>query len=312
MDQATYAARLPFGLSGGGRSTSLRVAGFEMPPGETLRARFTLIGPNYFRTLGTQLLGGRPVDQRDTLDSGRVAVINQTMAERFWPGQDAVGQVFLMGSGDQEVRVIGVAQDSRVNELHEDPEPYLFVPEAQRLEGEATFAIRLRPGAAGIMGAVKQELAAIDPMPILRVTTMDERLSRVLSSERMAASLVGSLGVLGLLLGAVGLYGVMALSAARRMREAGIRLALGARRRDVLMLILGTGMRLWLAGTLIGLIAAAAATRLLSSRLHGVNTWDPATFTSVAVLLALVALAACYLPARRAASVDPNRALRYE
>jgi predicted permease len=312
VNDATYAARLPFWLSGGGRSTSLEVPGFETPSGETLRVHFTLIGPNYFRTLGTELLRGRPVDETDMPERGRVAVINQTMAEKFWPGLDPLGQVFLMGSGRREVRIIGVAEDSRISQLHEEPEPYLFVPEAQMLEGQATFALRLRPGAMGIMGAVKRELAELDPMPVLNVTTIDETMERVLSSERMAAWLVGSLGVLGLVLGAVGLYGVLSLTAARRTREAGIRLALGAGRRDVVMLILGQGMWLWLVGTVIGLIAASGATRILTSRLHGVSPWDPATFALVAALLALVALAACYFPARRAASIDPTWALRYE
>ena len=312
VTDATYAARLPFWTSGGGRSIALEVPGFETSSDETVRVRFTLVGPNYFRTLGTEVFRGRAVDVTDTPESVRVAVINQSMAEKFWPGQDPLGQTFLMGSSRSEVSVIGVSEDSRINQLHEDPEPYMFVPEAQRLEGEATFALRLRPGATGIMGEVKRELSELDPMPILRVTTVDETMKRVLSSERMAAWLVGSLGVLGLVLGAVGLYGVLSLSAARRTREAGIRLALGAGRRDVLMLILGQGMWLWLVGTAVGLVSASWATRILTSRLHGVSPWDPATFALVATLLALVALAACYFPAKRAASIDPTRALRYE
>jgi predicted permease len=312
VNDATYAARLPFWTSGGGRSTALEVPGFETASDDTLRVHYTLVGPNYFRTLGTEVFRGRPIDEIDTPQSVKVAVINQTMAETFWPGQDPLGRVFLMGSNRSEVRVIGVAEDSRINQLHEDPEPYMFVPEAQRLEGEATFAMRLRPGTAGILSEVKRELAELDPMPILRVTTGDETMRRVLSGERMAAWLVGSLGVLGLVLGAVGLYGVLSLSAARRTREAGIRLAMGAKRRDVLMLILGQGMWLWLVGTVVGLLASSWATRILTSRLHGVSPWDPATFAAVAALLALVALVACYSPARRAASIDPTRALRYE
>ncbi len=312
VNDATYAARLPFWTSGGGRSIAVEVPSFETSSDETSRVRFTLVGPNYFRTLGTEVFRGRPVDETDTPESVKVAVINQTMAEKFWPGQDPLGQMFLMGSGRSEVRIIGVAEDSRINQLHEEPESYMFVPEAQRLEGEATFALRLRPGATGIMSDVKRELAELDPMPVLRVTTVDETMKRVLSSERMAAWLVGSLGVLGLVLGAVGLYGVLSLAAARRMREAGIRLALGAERRDVLMLILGQGMWLWLVGTVVGLVAASWATRILTSRLHGVSPWDPGTFAAVAALLASVALVACYFPAKRAASIDPTRALRYE
>jgi putative ABC transport system permease protein len=285
VNDATYAARLPFWLSGGGRSTSLEVPGFEMPSADALYVRYTLVGPNYFRTLGTNLLRGRPVDETDAPGRGKVAVINQTMAEKFWPDQDPLGQVFLMGSGHREVRIVGVAEDSRINQLHEEPEPYFFVPEAQMLEGEATFALRLRPGATNIMGSVKQELAALGPMPVLQVTTVDETMDRVLSGERMAAWLVGSLGILGLL---------------------------GAGRRDVLMLILGQGMWLWLVGTAVGLVAASGATRILISRLHGVSPRDPATLVLVAALLALVALAACYFPAKRASSIDPIRALRYE
>lgn len=312
VSDATYAARLPFWASGGGRYTACEVPGFETSSDETLNVRYTLVGPNYFRTLGTEVYRGRPIDETDTPESVKVAVINQTMAETFWPGQDPLGQTFLMGSRRSEVWVIGVAEDSRINQLHEDPEPYMFVPEAQRLEGEATFALRLRPGSTGIMGEVKRELAELDPMPILRVTTGDETMERVLSSERMAAWLVGSLGILGLILGAVGLYGVLSLSAARRTREAGIRLAMGAERKDVLMLILGQGMWLWLVGTVVGLVAASWTTRILTARLHGVSPWDPATFAGVAALLALVALTACYFPAKRAASIDPTRALRYE
>lgn len=312
VKEATYAARLPMELQGGGRSTVLEIPGYEVPAGETLRVRYTLIGPNYFRTLGTELRRGRPIDERDAPASRRVAVINEAMAERFWPGQDPLGQTFLMGSRRRETVVIGVAEGSRINSLHEDPEPYLFVPEAQSLEGEVTCALELESGVGSVMGPVKRELAELDPMPILGVTTIDQMMYRVLYSERLAVWLVGSLGALGLVLGAVGLYGVVALAAARRTREAGIHMALGALRRDILMLFLREGMRLWLIGTLLGLAMSIGATRVIASRLHGVSPMDPATFATVAILLALVAFAASYVPARRAACADPTEALRYE
>lgn len=314
VKQATYAARVPLGETGGARSQEAVIPGYELPPGtDRLRIRYTMVGPDYFNTFGTRLRRGRPVDERDTSNSPRVAVINQTMAQRFWPGEDPIGRSFLMGRDRTEVSIVGVAEDSKIRRLHEAPEPYLFVPFAQFPESEATYALETAGDPLAVLAAVKTELRGLDKaISIIGIETLSELMDRVLYDERLAAWVVGSLALLGLLLGTIGLYGVVALLTGRRTREVGIRMALGASRWDVLAMVVRQGVRLAVVGILVGLGGSLAATRLIASRLHGVSRFDPATFAAVALLLAVVAALASYAPARRASRVHPMQALRYE
>jgi predicted permease len=314
VKQATYAARMPLDGVGSGRSAEIVIPGHELPPGaDGLRIRCTLVGPNYFNTLGTRLRAGRPVDERDTMGSLRVAVINEAMARRFWPGQSPEGRSFWMGKERTEVRIIGIAEDTRIRGLHEAPEPYLFLAAAQSPDGEATYALETAGDPVAVMGAVKAAVRDLEKgMSILRAGTMAELLEIALYDERLAAWLVGSLALLGLVLGAVGLYGVMALATGRRTREVGIRMALGATHARVLTLVIRQGLALALAGVAAGLAGSVMATRWIASRLHGVSRLDPATFAAVAVLLLVTAALASFIPAWRAARVSPVEALRYE
>ncbi len=314
VKQATYAARMPLEDMGSGRSVEILVPGYELPPGaDRLRIRCTLVGPNYFNTLGTRLRAGRPVDERDTIGSLRVAVITETMARRFWRAESPLGRSFWMGKERSEVRIIGISEDARIRGLHEAPEPYLFLSAAQAPDGEATYALETAGDPRALMGAVKAEVRnLVKGMPILRVGVMAEFLESVLYDERLAAWVVGSLALLGLVLGAIGLYGVVALATGRRTREVGIRMALGATQGHVLTLVLRQGLALALVGVVAGLAGSLMATRWIASRLHGVSRFDPATFAAVAGVLLAVAALASFFPARRAARVRPVQALRYE
>jgi predicted permease len=314
VKQATYAARVPLAGSGSARSTEVWIPGFELPPGaDSLRVRHTLVGPNYFNAVGTRLRRGRPIDERDAPNALPVAVINESMARRFWPGEEPIGRAFRIGPKRSEVRIIGIAEDARIRILHEAPEPYFFLAMAQQPDGEATYALETAADPRGLLNGVKAEVRSLEKgMSILEVGTLAETMESVLYDERLAAWLVGSLAVLGLVLGAIGLYGVVALATQRRTREVGLRMALGATQFHVLGLVLRQGLALAFVGVAVGLAGSVIATRWIASRLHGVSRFDPATFATVALLLGLVAALATFFPARRAARVSPVQALRYE
>jgi putative ABC transport system permease protein len=240
------------------------------------------------------------------------------MARTFWPKGDALGKRFKLGAIDENIpwiRVIGVAEDVRQLSLTVIPRPAMYFPATQDPDVDDTLRdwVVRAPNAPALMPSIRKTFASIDPtLPISRVKTMEQILSAYLGPQRFELSLVGLFGFAGLILAAVGIFGVTSYSVARRTHEIGVRIALGAQRRDVLRLILGQGTRLALWGVGIGVLAALGLTRLMSSLLYGVSASDPLTFAGVAILLTVVALSACYIPARRAMHVDPMVALRYE
>jgi predicted permease len=315
-------------LSGASRQSSVTVAGREAPDrasssestgggGEGVADNNTLTSPvalNYFRTLGIPLLRGRDFNAQDREGAPGVAVVNESFARRYFPNQDPIGQrLSLSGAQGPWLEVVGLARDSKYVTLGEAPAPFLYQPLAQHHETGMVLLVRTSVAPSSLVPAVRREVQSIERnLPLTNARTMTELLNASLFPARVGAILLGAFGLLALLLASVGLYGVMSYSVSRRTREIGIRMALGARGGDVLRLVLGESLALVAAGMLLGLVAAFAATRLLSGFLYGVSPTDPAAFIGIVLLLALVALAASLIPARRAAHVDPMVAFRYE
>ena len=278
------------------------------------RALNNRITPGYFGAMGTRLIEGRDFTEQDDEKSSRVAIVNETFARRFWPGESPLGKRFSLGGADAPmVQVVGVAQDGKYAGLTEDPRSFVYRPVWQSYSGSSNLIVRSRTDSERLLSTLRGEIAALDPqLPISSAKTMVDHLNFPMLPARLAAILLGSFGLLALVLAAIGLYGVMSYTVSKRTREIGIRMALGAESRDVMSMVLRQGMALAAAGVAIGLLAAFALTRALTSLLYGVSATDAATFTVVALLLTGVALVACFVPARRATRVDPMVALRHE
>jgi putative ABC transport system permease protein len=270
--------------------------------------------PGYFRTLGIRLVAGRDFADQDTAQAPAVAIINQTMAKRLWPGENAVGKRFATSqSGRPNFQVVGVAKDARLEALREAPELAMFVPLAQQYQAGMTLLVRTATDPMGLLPAIRGEVQSLDKnLAVFDVTTLRAAVATTLDQQKLYATLIGSFALVALVLAAIGIYGVISYSVARRTHEMGIRMALGAERSDVLKLVVGQGMLLTLGGLAVGLPSALGLARLLKSLLYGVNPNDAPTFVLGALALGSVALLACYIPARRATKVDPMVALRYE
>jgi putative ABC transport system permease protein len=267
------------------------------------------VAPDYFAALRLPLLQGRDFRASDDEQGARVAVVNETLARRIWPDGSALGRVFRFR--DKSTTVIGIARDAKYATLDETTPAFVYFPLAQVWQPSQILLVRAGGGPQALTFAVQQAALSIDPdLPRLRVASMTEATSIVLLPQRAAALVTGALGAVGLVLAAVGLYGLMAFSAGRRTREIGIRVALGAARSQVLGLMVRDGMRLAALGIVIGLALSIAATRLIARWLFNVNPLDAATFVAMSALFIAVALLASYLPARRAAGQDPLLALR--
>lgn len=278
------------------------------------KARFRSATPDYLQTLGVPLLRGRWFGERDAQAAPRVVLVNQTLAERAWPGQDPIGQRLRFFWADwQSYEVVGVVGNTKSYGLAEDWRAELFVPHAQIPYTVMNVVVRTTGEPTQLAAATRRVLQELDAaQPPHSIVTMNELFTTALARERFALVLLQALAGAALLLAMIGLYGVLTYVAAQRTHEIGIRTALGAQPRDVLKLMLGQGLKLALAGIGIGLVCASTLTRTLQSLLFGVSTTDPLTFVIVAFSLVLAALLACWLPARRAAQVDPLLALRRE
>ncbi|MGH9837939.1 MAG: ABC transporter permease [Blastocatellia bacterium] len=299
-------------VNAGGSRTTVFIREYEPKPDEDMELNFNTVGLNYFATLGIPLQRGRDFSDQDTATAPRVVIINETFARRYWPGQDAVGkQLSLSGARGPFLEVIGVAKDGKYRSLREAPRPSFYLPLRQSYRPNMTLHLNAAGDLAVLAAAVRREVQAVDKdLPVFDIKTLSEQIDVALAPERMAASLCGFLALLALLLAAAGVYGVMAYAVSQRIREIGVRVALGARPRDVLKLILGEGMVTVGAGIALGLVAAFYATSVLASLLYGISPTDPLTFGVITFLLGLVALLACWIPARRATKVDPMIALR--
>jgi predicted permease len=287
-----------------GTWTMYEVDGYDPPPDEELIASYNVVGPGYFEALGIPLVWGRGIEEQDRKDSQPVTVINETLAHRFWPGEDPVGRTIRI-MGEEQV-IVGVAKDVKYATLGEAPRPYFYLALRQHYREMATLQVRTEGDPRLVAGTVLREMQNIDPdMAVWGLKTMNEHLHGSTFTTRMATSLIGVFGLLALVLAAVGVHGVVAYSVSHGTHEFGVRMALGA-------MVLEEGMRTVLIGVGIGLALAMAVTRTLTSLLYGVSPLDWMTFVVISVVLAIVALAACYIPARRAANVEPSQALRCE
>ena len=315
---SSLARKLPLG----GRSSlgDINVDGVQPPDGRVgFQAFFNTVSPGYFRTMGLPLLRGRDVSDTDTDDRPSVTVVNRAMAERFWPEADPIGQRFFTGQRggeySQTFEVVGVVANASYNRLVEDVPNFYYLPYQQRYNSEMTLHVRVaEDGAAeAAVGAVRGLVRELDPgLPVQSVGSLSEALQIFFLPQRLAAAVSGVMGILGLLLGAVGIYGVTAFAIAQRTREIGVRMALGASRSDVIGMMLRPGLRAPGIGLAIGLAVALAASQALRSLLAGISPVDPLTFGTAVVVLSMVAVVAVLIPARRAARLDPMTTLRSE
>jgi predicted permease len=264
--------------------------------------------------MGIPVLRGRVFTAADTNDSQPVLVINQAMARRFWPDTDPIGQRIVVSDRQSAPReIVGVIGDIRQTALDKAANPEMYTCLFQKGVGSASLVVRSKMAPLSLTSAVTEQVHSLDKdLPVQGVLSMEEVIGTSVGSRRFSTYLFTLFSLLALVLATVGIYGVMSYNVAQGTREIGIRMAIGARPLDVLKLVLGAGMRQVLLGAAIGIVGALLLTRFLASLLYGVTAYDPVTFAGVVILLAGVALAACYIPARRAMRVDPMIALRYE
>jgi putative ABC transport system permease protein len=291
------------------------------PPAEPLPGgRDPLVGihwatPDYFPTLGIQVLRGRNFTDRDRAGQPRVALVNEAAARAIWPGGTAIGKVIAVGQGgfDKGAEVVGVVSNVRYRTIETAATPDVYVPLAQSYRSRMRLFVRSRLDTRSLVTTIAREVRALDPnLPLSEVKTMEERMGDAMWRTRVSAWLLSAFGALALLLTAIGVFGVMAQTVMQRTAEIGIRIALGAQRRDVLVLLLGRAVLVMGAGLALGVGCALGLTRLIATLLYDVAPNDPVTIGSVSLVLMLVAVAACYVPARRAARLDPLIALRHE
>jgi putative ABC transport system permease protein len=310
--RATYAMRILLSGSGGGMSAPVSIPGVELPEGQSsIPIHINAIGPNYFQTVGTRLLKGRNFDSADGPESQRVVIITQTMARRFWPGSDALGRSIKIDK--QDTQIVGIAEDAKTENMLETPTPYMYLPFAQRSYDWGALIVETAGKPDTLIPVIRREIHSANPnLMISGVDTPRTLIELSTFDLLMESRLIGVLGLVGVFLASIGLYGVVSFVVGRRTREIGIRMALGAHLRQVRELILFQGLRVALAGVLAGAVAALAACRLMARFLHGVKPYDPVSFAAGTAIVMCIALLACYLPARRATKVDPLLALKYE
>jgi predicted permease len=277
---------------------------------------YNAVDPGYFSTMRIGVLRGRDFSDADNETEPRVAMINQTMAERFWPHENPIGKRFGMnGEAGSFVEVVGVTHDGKYQAVGEDPQPFFYLPIAQNFVSKRALQIRSSVTPESLAKPVARLISTAAPgLSIIDCETMQQFLEGALGffAFRLAATLAGGLGIIGLVLALVGVYGVVSLTVSLRTREVGIRMALGADSREILKLIWLQGVRLVILGVAIGIPAAWALTRAMTHVIAGISASDPVTYLGVSLALLVVTLVACWIPARRAIKVDPMAALRYE
>jgi putative ABC transport system permease protein len=304
-------------LSGGGWGRSLTVEDRPvLSVGQAPSINHCVITPEYFRAMGITLIEGRDFSETDSRDAPKVVIIDERLAREYWPQESPLGKRIRFGPPEDNEPwhvIVGVVGEVKHESLNLPQRKSVYLPHAQIPIGGMALAVRTRTNPESLAAAVRSQVKELDPnQPVTAVRTMSEVISRSVWQPRLYAILFGVFACVALLLASVGIYGVMSYAVTQRTHEIGIRMALGAQRRDVLKLVIGQGMWLALIGVGLGVLASLGLTRLTQSLLFGVGATDPVTFTSVAAFLTLAALIACYIPARRAAKVDPMVALRYE
>jgi predicted permease len=311
VQSVMLASRTP--LTFGGGSTSVKPEGFVPPPNVSMETQVAIVSPKYFATLQLPLEKGRDFTDQDRKESQRVIIVNQTFAERYWPGQEPIGKQVISDLTNESFTVVGIARNAKYNQLNEAPIPFVYLPLYQVYRAGMTINARVAGEPLAFARSAEQVMHELDADVVMfDVTTLDLRRQLSTIGVRIGGTFVGAFGVLALVLAAIGVYGVTSYSTNQRTHEIGIRLALGASRTDVVRLVVGRGIVITLLGLAIGLGMAFGVTRFLQALLLGVSNTDALTFVAVALLLGLVVLVACLIPARRATRVDPVQALRYE
>ncbi len=300
------------GLLQGTLTRSVFLEGQENPNQNGVLVEVSLVEPGFFRTVGVPILAGRGFTDADRAGTAGVAIVNHTMAQKFWPNQSAIGRRFHF-HGKPAVEVVGVARDAKYDTVGEDPQPYVYEPLAQSYSTQVTLIARAeRDPLAALPAALRQVRALAPGLPLVVQGTLEQQIGQSLWAPRFAATLLALFGALALVLATMGIYGVMSFTVAQRSRDIGVRMALGARRGTVLSMVLSQGMKLVAAGLVIGVLLALAVSRLAAGLLIGISPTDPEVFLATPPLLALAALVSIYLPARRATDVDPTVVLRYD
>ncbi|MCI0485935.1 MAG: ABC transporter permease [Blastocatellia bacterium] len=315
VESAAAVSTFPFEQDGHYIDTSFIIEGRPEPaPGQEPITYVAMATEDYFKVMGIPLLQGRAFTRFDNQDSAQVALINETMARRYWPGEDVIGKKVSVRFGPRVVReIIGVVGDVRHTGLDSEPKPQLFMPHRQNAFGSMLFVARTTSDPQTALPTIKSSIWSMNKdIAFETISTIDELISNSLAERRFQLFLLGLFAALALVLAAIGIYGLISFTTGQRTHEIGVRMALGARERDILKMIVGEGALLVAIGVGLGLVGAFALTRFLSSFLFGISTTDFLTYAGVSLLLGAVALAACYIPARRATRVDPMVALRYE
>jgi len=295
--------------------TGFYFEGYARPKDNDLpQTNYSAVSPGYFKAMGIPLLAGRAFTERDTQEALPVAIVSQTLARRYFPNGDAIGERINVNTGPESYReIVGIVGDVKQNGLTKDTRPHTYEPFAQAPNQFMTLIVRSSTDPASLVPAIRGKVLALDSeLPLQRTITLDRVIANSIRQQRFTSIVLSVFAGVALLLAAAGLYGVISYSVAQRTHELGIRVALGAQVKDVMQLVLRQGMTFVIAGEVVGIIGALALTRLLGGLLFGVTPTDAATFIGVTAGLTFVALLACYIPARRATKVDPLVALRYE
>ncbi|RPJ26235.1 MAG: FtsX-like permease family protein, partial [Planctomycetaceae bacterium] len=328
VESVSLAGQIPLAEGGGYTSGVKRMEGRDISAGEEIIVDHAFVSPGYFRTLGLPLLKGRDIAAADVPGSARVMVINEIMAQRCWPGQDPIGKHVTFPApepqGEQVIEVVGVVKAAKHEYIREELKPVVYRPLAQVPEDRPVLLVRVAHNPKTVADSVRKMAMSLDvSTSACDARTIAQRQSRLFHPQRVLTGIVGTFGLVVLVLSATGIYGVTAYAVRQRTREIGIRIAMGAQRHDILVLVLLKGAALTMAGLVLGTGLSLIAMRLLESSLPGLHAWnpdfllgvtssDPLPYVCAALVLTLAAFVACFLPARRAAKIDPMTALRCE
>ena len=300
-------------IGDGNSGSTFHVSGRPMQKDEA-RVQLNLVGEDFFQTMGIAVLQGRGFNAQDTATAPKVAVINRTLARKYFPNENPIGQTFVSEDADGLVQVVGITADTRYADLRNETPPLFYMPYEQTMdEGRMVVEVRTAAGPGSVLSQVRAAVASLDrDLPLIGVRTMTEQIQASMSGERVFAQLTSGFGLLALVLAIIGIYGIMAYTVARRTNEIGIRMALGARTEQVLGMVLREALWMAVAGVVLGVGMAVWLARLVSAMLYGLKPSDPLTLAGAAGLLLCIALLAAFGPARQASRVDPIRALRHE
>jgi len=316
LQDSALAAPLPMDRQGQAAFPFRIVGDPPLPPGKSMTADYATVSPGYFHVMRIPLIRGRLFSRQDSPSNPKAAIISETLARRYFPSQDPIGRQMRFGfppDGNVPRQIVGIVADVRDVTLSQEPGPMMYVPFAQAPLYGGEVVVRSSLSTSSVAAAIRQSVHSIDSgLPVTDIRPFPDVLGQSVSRERFRAFLLGSFSAIALVLAAIGIFGVISYSASQRTHEIGIRMALGAQRRDVLRLILGQGAKLALLGLGIGIVLACLLTRLIASLLYSVSATDPLTFGAVAMVLLGIAVMACYIPARRAVRVDPMAALRHQ